>query len=195
MFVASLLVLPLALTEIFFVPDYWKPDAVVNAKLSIEDFIFTFAIGGIIAVLYELFLARKFVHKKLCDCFGGEFSHAVTLMVSLIIVFILYFVFKLNFMYAVYFGIAFDLLIISLTRKDLIKDMLMTSFLFGVLYFLFFVFFIRIFPGFIGHWNFEHLSGILILGVPLEEIVWAFGIGALIGPIYEYILSVKLVKL
>lgn len=46
--------------------------------------------------------------------------------------------------------------------------------------------------GFIKHWNLSHLSSIVILGVPLEEILWAIGTGALLNPIYEYLLSIRL---
>lgn len=195
MLISSLIVLPLALSELAFVPEYWQPDALINPQLSVEDFIFTFAIGGIIAVLYELFFVKKFIQKKLCDCFGGEYQHGLTLAIGLGIVFSLWLIFKINFMYAVYFGILFDILVIVITRKDLIRDMVVTSVLFGFLYFVFFAILVRVFPSFLTHWSFGELSGMTLFRVPLEEIIWAFGIGALIGPIYEYILGVKLVKL
>lgn len=35
-------------------------------------------------------------------------------------------------------------------------------------------------------WNFEHLSGVIFLEIPIEEILWAFTFGALWSSIYEY---------
>lgn len=71
MLVASILITPAAFSEVFFVPGYWLPDTIGSPKLSIEDFIFTFAVGGIIAVIYELFMKGKVKHQRLCNCFNG----------------------------------------------------------------------------------------------------------------------------
>ena len=72
------------------------------------------------------------------------------------------------------------------------EKIIFSGLIFGVLYFLFFSVFSFLVPGFIKHWNLVNLSGVILLGVPLEEIVWAIGTGALLGPIYEYLLSIKL---
>lgn len=192
MLIASLLITPAAITEVFFVPGYWLPDTVGNPKLSVEDFIFTFAVGGIIAVIYELFMKGKVKHQRLCNCFSGEVIHGFILGTGVVVVFATYFLLKINFMYAVYLGIITDIVLIILTRPDLIKKVLYSGLIFGFLYFLFFLSFSFFIPGFIKHWSLESLSGIVLLGVPLEEIVWAIGTGALLGPIYEYLLSIKL---
>lgn len=65
--IASLLVTPFALSEVFFVPGYWLPDTIGGPKLSIEDFVFSFAVGGIVAVAYELFMK------------GGDFNESAIL--------------------------------------------------------------------------------------------------------------------
>ena len=55
---ASLFTMPLGLTEPLFVPGYWNPpslfDLVQRTGFDIESLIFSFAIGGIGAVLYNL---------------------------------------------------------------------------------------------------------------------------------------------
>jgi hypothetical protein len=192
MLTASIIILPAALSEVFFVPGYWLPDTIGSPKLSIEDFIFTFAIGGIIAICYELVLGIKhFKHLRLCNCYKGEGS---LLLIGIFIIFAAYFLVKINFMYAVYIGIIIDILLISIKRSDLIKKIIFSSLIFGIFYFVFFAIFSRFIPGFLFHWNFSALSGIILMGVPLEEIIWAFLTGALIGPIYEYLLGIKLVE-
>src|SRR3972149_11151095 len=63
----SLLTMPFALTEPLFVPEYWTPPSLfILAAITgfdIESFIFTFAIGGIGSVLYELWCNSK--HRKM----------------------------------------------------------------------------------------------------------------------------------
>lgn len=192
MLIASILVTPAALSEVFFVPTYWLPDTIGNPKLSIEDLIFSFAVGGIIAVTYELFMGRKIRHQRLCNCYKGEVFHGLILGVGVAAVFLVYLMLKINFMYAVYIGIVVNIVLMVVTRPDLVGKILYSGLLFGSFYFIFFALFTIFVPGFFRHWNFNNLSGIVLLGVPLEEIIWAVGAGALLGPIYEYLLSIKL---
>lgn len=168
MLIASLIVTPAALSEVFFVPGYWLPDTIGNPKLSIEDFIFSFAVGGIIAVIYEVFMKGKVKHQRLCNCYNGEVFHGLILGVGVIAIFLTYAIFKINFMYAVYVGIVVDVLLIVVTRPDLLKKVLYSSLLFGLLYFFFFLMLSSLAPDFIKHWNLSNLSGIIILSVPLE---------------------------
>lgn len=194
MLIASLIITPAALSEVFFVPGYWLPDTIGNPKLSIEDFIFSFAAGGIIAVIYELFMKGKVKHQRLCNCYSGEVLHGLILGIGVIAAFLTYAIFKINFMYAVYIGIIIDIILIVITRADLIKKVLYSALLFGLLYFLFFSILSFFVPNFIKHWNLYNLSGIILMGVPLEEVLWAIGAGGLLGPIYEYLLSIKLLE-
>jgi hypothetical protein len=60
---ASLLTMPLGLTEPLFIPAYWTPpslfDLAQNTGFDIESLIFSFAIGGIGATLYDLVTRRE----------------------------------------------------------------------------------------------------------------------------------------
>lgn len=194
MLIVSLLVMPAALSEVFFVPGYWLPDTIGDPKLSIEDFIFSFAVGGIIAVIYELFMKGKVKHQRLCNCYNGEILHGLILGVGVIVIFLTYTILKINFMYAVYLGVLTDIILIVIARVDLIRKVVYSGLLFGLLYFLFFSTFLLLVPGFVKHWNLENLSGVVLLGVPIEEVIWAIGVGGLLGPIYEYLLSIKITE-
>src|SRR3989338_3173590 len=67
MFLVSLFTMPFGLTEPLFVPEYWNPPSLFNLAsttgFDIESLIFSFAIGGIGAVLYESFFKIK--HEKM----------------------------------------------------------------------------------------------------------------------------------
>ena len=191
MLISSLLVTPAAFSELFFVPGYWTPDALLSPRLSIEDFIFSFAVGGIAGVSYELLMRGKIKHRRLCECFH-DIKHGMSLGIGIVTILVSYYLFDLNFMYASYLGIVVDVLIIVLIRKDLIPKILLSSLVFGSFYLLFFAIFVYFLPSFILHWNVDNLSGLSLANVPLEEIWWALGTGALLGPLYEYLLGYKL---
>lgn len=59
---ASLFMLPFGLTEPIFVPEYWNPPSLFELAqktgFDIESFIFSFAIGGIAAVLYNIIMHK-----------------------------------------------------------------------------------------------------------------------------------------
>src|SRR3990170_4850098 len=63
MFWVSLFTMPIGLTEPLFVPAYWNPpslfDFAAKTGFDLESLIFSFAIGGIVAVLYEAIFKVK----------------------------------------------------------------------------------------------------------------------------------------
>jgi hypothetical protein len=53
-----------------------------------------------------------------------------------------------------------------------------------------------IFPGWIENsWNFNMISGLTILRVPFEDLIWFFLAGLFIGPLYEYWQEGRLINL
>ena len=60
---ASVFMLPFGLTEPMFVPEYWNPPSLFEMAqrtgFDIESIIFSFAIGGIAAVLYNIILHKR----------------------------------------------------------------------------------------------------------------------------------------
>ena len=82
-----------------------------------------------------------------------------------------------------------------LCRSDLKKKILVGGLIFFMLYFISFILFNLIYPGFVLKvWNLSALSGILIIGVPLEEIIFAFTFGMLWSSVYEHFKWYKLKK-
>ena len=76
---------------------------------------------------------------------------------------------------------------ILILRKDLIKESVLGSMLFLILHFIIlFIFNMFIFPNNIANaWNFEYISGVTLLGIPIEELLWGAVFGALWAPLYE----------
>ena len=61
---ASVSMAPFGLTEPIFVPEYWNPPSLFELAqrtgFDIESVIFTFAIGGIGTVLYNIIMRKRF---------------------------------------------------------------------------------------------------------------------------------------
>ena len=176
----SLFTMPFGLTEPLFVPEYWSPPSLFNLAtktgFDIESFIFSFAIGGLGAVIYEgIFKTR---HQK----FGKHEMHNkkhkfhLLALTSPVIVFIPMLLFtKINPIYSATIAMSIGGMAAMLCRPDLKRKILIGGLIFFVLYFVFFILFNLIYPGLaLEIWNLSAISGILIIGVPLEEIIFSF---------------------
>jgi hypothetical protein len=73
-------------------------------------------------------------------------------------------------------------------RPDLWVKMAVSGALFLLLYFAVFMLFDRAFPGYVtAVWNLKALSGMLVGGVPLEELMFALTFGLYWSSVYEHL--------
>ena len=80
-------------------------------------------------------------------------------------------------------------------RHDLLKDALFSGLLVGGIMFLFYLIFGVVFDGLVQKWwLLKNISGILVFGAPLEELMWGFGWGFVAGPAYEFINGLRFKK-
>ncbi len=192
MLVVSFLTSLLGLTEPFFVPAYWNPPSLFNLAhrtgFDIESFIFSFAIGGIAVSIYEqLFGARHSIISHGERMHSRHRYHLAALLSAPVIFFSLYFITSLNPIYDAFIALIAGGFATWYCRPDLKKKMVMSAFLFLGLYFFYFLTLIALYPGYVKQvWNLPALSGILIAGVPFEELMFAFGVGFLWSSVYEH---------
>jgi len=95
---------------------------------------------------------------------------------------------KINSIYACSIGFIISSLIIWLKRRDLVVNSLLSGLFVAILmlinYILWFIFYSsQIVDRF---WMLKNLSGVFILGVPIEELIWGFSWGMIAGPLYEF---------
>jgi|SRR3989344_2086045 len=200
MFLVSLFTMPFGLTEPLFVPEYWDPPSLfnlaANTGFDIESLIFSFAIGGIGAVIYEAFF--KIRHEKMSkkEMYGRKHKFHFWALFSPIIIFLpLLFLTDLNPIYSASIAMFIGGVVATLCRPDLKKKVFVGGILFLILYFLFFLIFNLFYPNAVyNYWNLSAISGILVLGVPLEELIFAFTFGLMWSSVYEHILGYKLKK-
>ena len=75
-----------------------------------------------------------------------------------------------------------------LSRPDLVRKTLVGGLLFLAYYALFMLALVITAPGYIeGVWNLPALSGILVLGIPLEELLFGFAFGLFWSSVYEHL--------
>ncbi|MBU0531639.1 MAG: lycopene cyclase domain-containing protein [Candidatus Uhrbacteria bacterium] len=180
------------LLEPVFVPEYWNPpslfDLAARTGFDIESIIFSFVIGGLVVVLYELIFKTK--HQKIRPRKKLHPRHQFHLwaLLSAPIVFFLLIIFTdLNPIYSTFIALMGGGIFTWYCRPDLKKKMMVSAFIFLIFYYLYFLSLILMFPGYVEQvWNLEAISGIIVLGVPLEELMFAFGLGFLWSSVYEH---------
>lgn len=198
MFIVSLITTPFGLTELLFVPEYWNPPSLfelaTKTGFDIESLIFTFAIGGIGSVIYETISKSKHEKMNTEEMHSQKHKYHLLSLFSPIIIFMPLFLFtELNPIYSASLAMFIGGIAAMFCRPDLKKKVIYGGILFLVLYFLFFLFFNNFYPYAVEKfWNLSVLSGILILNVPLEELLFAFTFGMMWSSVYEHIFWYKL---
>ncbi|MBI2547291.1 MAG: hypothetical protein HYW23_02485 [Candidatus Aenigmarchaeota archaeon] len=198
MLLSGSIMLPLALTEPLFVPEYWNPSTLFNLAsttgFDLESFIFVFAVGGFIAVLYETIFKtehEKISHKEMHS--KRHRFHRLVLITPFITFGLLYFFTNFNPIYSGAIASVLGAIATYFCRPDLVREMLGGGALFLILYFSFFLMLHLIFPDFIDStWNFGAISGIKIFGVPAEELMFALTFGMFWSSFYEHVKWYKL---
>lgn len=183
----------LGLTEPLFVPIYWNPpslfDLASRTGFDIESLIFSFGIGGLAVVLYErIFRSRHTAVSALEHHSPRHRFHIWTLLSAPAILIILLIATNLNPLHSAIIAMIVGGLATWYCRPDLKKKMFTSAFIFLILYFFYFLTLIAISPGYVERvWNLRAISGILIAGIPLEELLFALSFGFLWSSIYEHI--------
>jgi hypothetical protein len=197
--IISLLTSLPGLTEPIFVPAYWLPpslfDLAANTGFDIESLIFSFGIGGLGFILYMLvFPIEKELPVPINDRLAKRHKyHALMLSMAPMVFIMLYFGTKLNPIYISVIALMIGGIATWYCRPDLKKKMFVSAFLFLGLYFVYFLTLIAMFPGYVQQvWNLNAISGTLIVGIPIEELMFAFSFGFFWSTVYEHFTWKKL---
>lgn len=189
----SLLTLPLGLTEPIFVPSYWAPPTVFNLanlyRVDLESFIFSFAIGGVASVIYETLGENRKKMPSREMIFERHRFHRLAVLTPIFVFALLYSTSAINPIYSTILALLAGAVATCLCRPDLKAMMIKGALIFSIVYFIiFWTTFVLAFAGYVSHvWKLTSLSGILIVGVPLEELLFAATLGAMWSSLYEHL--------
>ena len=198
MLIVSLWTSLVGLTEPIFVPIYWNPpslfDLAHRTGFDIESFIFSFAMGGIAVAIYDWIFKPSHATISIKEHRRSRHRYHPWVLLSTPILFtVLTVATNLNPIYSSFIALIIGGIATWYCRPDLKKKMIFSAFLFLGLYFLYFLTLIAAYPGYVERvWNLLALTGIRIVGVPFEELMFAFGIGFLWSSVYEHIVWRKL---
>lgn len=191
MLLVSLCTVPFGLTEPLFVPEYWNPPSLFNLAartgFDIESLIFCFAIGGVASVSYDALVGVS--HRKIskAERRGKRHSFHTLAFASPVLVFTALAFTSLNPIYSAIIAMAFGGVATVVCRPDLKRTVGLGGLLFMAIYFVFFLIFDLAYPGLVQQiWNLSAISRILLLGVPLEELMFAFTFGMVWSSVYEH---------
>lgn len=188
---ASVGTAPFGLTEPLFVPEYWNPpslfDLAHRTGFDIESFVFSFAIGGVGAVLYNIITRRDLVPlPRAARHHPHHRFHAAALLVP-VLAFPPLYALPWNPIYPAATAMALGAAATIVCRPDLSAKTWIGALLFSGYYAVFMFGLEWSVPGYIARvWNLPNLSGLMIYRVPLEEFLFAATFGLYWAGIYEH---------
>ncbi len=183
----------LGLCEPLFVPAYWNPPSLFNLAQTIgfdvESIIFSFGTGGlgfalymaIFPVTHEPVIPRSHRNEE------RHKYHLPLLFVAPAIFFALTLFTTINPIYNAIICLLLGGATTWYCRPDLVGKMIVSALVFLGIYFIYFILLIGFFPGYVERvWNLPAISGILFLGIPIEELMFAFAYGFYWSTVYEH---------
>jgi len=188
----SVFTAPFGLTEPLFVPEYWNPpslfDLAQRTGFDIESLIFCFAIGGVGSILYNIFTRRRL--RKMGEAARHHHRHRfhVLALGAPVVVFPALYFLPWNPIYPGIVAMFVGAIATLYCRPDLKLKTLIGGALFVAYYLLFMLGLKWTAPGYIeAVWNLGNLSGMVLYGIPLEELLFGFTFGMFWAGIYEHI--------
>jgi hypothetical protein len=188
---ASVFTSPFGLTEPLFVPEYWSPpslfDLALRTGFDIESLIFAFGIGGVASVLYNVVAGRISTPVPQHERQSARHRyHGAALITPAVLFPALYFL-PWNPIYPAIIAMMGGAISALFCRQDLLRKTWVGALLFVGYYAIFLGGLEWSAPGYIERvWNLDALSGVLILAMPLEELLFAFTFGLYWSSVYEH---------
>lgn len=188
---ASLFTMPFGLTEPIFVPQYWSPpslfDLARTTGFDIESLVFTFGIGGVCAVLYNLFTGRELAPMADTERKSPRHKlHTWALAIPFVLFPVLY-PFSWNPIYPAIVAMCLGAAAAIWCRPDLARKTWIGAILFVTYYTLFLIGVEWTATGYIERvWNVSALSGLSIIGIPIEELLFAAAFGTYWSGVYDH---------
>ena len=194
MFRVSLVTALLGLTEPLFVPKYWNPytlfDLARRTGFDLESLLFSFAIGGIVFAAYGVFFRVASSESMASERHKHRHRHHILALAAPYVTFVVVALLTdLNPIYSSAIALTAGFLATLYCRPDLWLKMIISGGLFLAVYFIVFVSFNLGFPGYVvAVWNLPAISGVRLVGVPLEELMFAFAFGLYWSSVYEHLM-------
>jgi hypothetical protein len=174
--VCGVLSTPLSLMALFLAPEYWQPKGIVQTPVLIEDVLFMFNVGAM------AWLSGSWVYRE--RLILGRVRRGPFLLRGAVLAGATLGAGACLHYSGVSIGFSIPavwlacVIVLARLRPDLRAMMGAAAARFGVAYFALAACVFAAAPGFAASWNHANLLGWGVLGVPIDEILWATGFGA-----------------
>lgn len=190
---SSWIAFPFGVGELYFIPNYWTPQTLFGLGMKygvdIEAFLLMFFLGGVAAAIYE-FVVREYLPRtqKICHPFCKCYTPLLTTLIAFITLTRAFPAW--NIIYPSSLACLAGGAMAMLIYPNLRRHVFLGGILFALLYWISLALIDFVFPGWIARtWNMAALSGITLLRVPIEEILFGFSLGAIWAPLFEEVCS------
>lgn len=188
----SLGTLLFGLTEPIFVPEYWNPPSLFELAqrtgFDIESLIFCFAIGGIGATFYNIATRQDLVPASRDERRDPQHRFHPVAIVAPYVLFVPLYLLSWNPIWPSIVCLVVGAVAAVICRPDLKAKSFVGGALFFGLYAVFMLGLRGFAPGYIEQvWNIPALSGVLVYGIPLEELLFGFSFGMYWTGVYEHL--------
>lgn len=188
---ASLFTMLFGLTEPLFVPAYWSPPSILDLArttgFDVESVIFCFGIGGIGAVLYNLISDRVLMPMSAAERTSSRHAMHRWALATPFLSFPVLYLFPWNPIYPAIIAMFMGAAAAIFCRPDLVWKTWIGAVLFLAYYTVFLIGMEWSAPGYIERvWNLKALSGLTIVGMPIEELMFAAAFGAYWSGVYDH---------
>jgi hypothetical protein len=171
--------LPLALSDLFYVPQYWQPHTLGHVPIGIEGVLFSFEAAGICTVIYPVLFNQRYTPRRDSSAYfiglrvvTPSWQHLLPLVVPMPIAFLLALGLHTNIEWGLYIGLIGGASVTVVLRRDLFRPMLLSGLSFTVIYTLALLIWVSAYPQVHSWFTLWHMPHWYLLGVPLEEILF-----------------------
>jgi hypothetical protein len=173
--------------------DYWRPEYFFPIRwgswtFGLEDLLISFTFGGLAAGLFDLVLRRRGEEELASIKAAGAVRVLLVLLAYFMATSLFISLFQFNSLHAMVIAALGLALWFLSRRRQWIPAALITGLLSGVMLLIsYWGFYFRFFPEVLHRWWLvSALSGLMVLGVPVEELIWASISSFFYGPAFRY---------
>jgi Lycopene cyclase len=170
--------------------DWWHPETISGTTVGIEDVIYSIGNGGYMAALFGAVFRGQPVPARAAP---GWLARLAPLAAISLLPLALFYGLGVHSFVGTTIGSLIALGLILAKRRDLIHVGLVTAGIGTALAIPVYFIMEAVFPGWIAAtWDLRRLSGILVAGIPLEDLVWYLYTSALWSTYYKFATGVRL---
>lgn len=190
MLLSGSLCVPFCLYEVIFMPEYWTPVRMAMGFVGLEDIMFSFSTGSMAWFFATCCLRGRITLSIRPWRFSRRFFGCSILGVGLSLI-----LRSAGFrvMTATLLAVVVGFVALAWRYRRLQWISIPGALGFTLLHVIVFKAVLMVSPHFLLQWNLQELWGVSVLGLPVEEVLWAFCFGAVWPRFMAYVFDASLV--